>query len=86
MSLEAEVTFSKRGRPVKRVYYHKLHYGKTAQINAGPRTWLQAMLSSDVEHLRYTAGEEIRSLKETGTVKLIDRNELPKGRTLIKSK
>lgn len=85
-SPEPEVTRSKKGRLVKKVDYHKLHHGKTAQIIADPKTWSEAMLSPEAKHWQNAAEEEVKSLKETGTIRVINRNKLPKGRTLMKSK
>ena len=85
-SPEQEIILSKRGRPVKKVDYKKLHHGKTVKINADPKTWTEAMEGSEAKQWHVAAQEEFNSLKETGAIKIIDHTELPKGRTLMKSK
>ncbi|KAI0992824.1 hypothetical protein K3495_g15360, partial [Podosphaera aphanis] len=85
-SPEPHTTRSKRGRPIKRVNYYKLHHGKTAKSNADPKTWTEAMTGTDAEKWREAATEEFRSLKEKGAISIINRSELPKGRTLMKCK
>lgn len=66
--------------------YRKLHYGKAAQLNNDPKSWSEAMNSPNSKHWKQAAEEEIRSLQETGAIKIIQRSELPKGRTLMKCK
>lgn len=85
-SPEQEISYSKRGRPVKKVDYKKLHYGKVLKNSADPKTWLEAMESQDAKEWRRAVQEEFNSLKETGAIKIIDRNKLPRGRTLMKCK
>lgn len=77
---------TKRGREVKKIDYYRLHHGMSALLSADPKTWNKAMTSSDAMHWKKAANEEFKSLKETGTIKIIDRSKLPKGRTLMKSK
>ncbi|KAI0991485.1 hypothetical protein K3495_g16702, partial [Podosphaera aphanis] len=85
-SPEDQTTYSKRGRPIKKVDYYKLHHGKTLKGNADPKTWTEAMESADRQHWQLAADEEIESLKKTGTIEVIDRSKLPKGRTPMKCK
>ncbi|KAI0994963.1 hypothetical protein K3495_g13218, partial [Podosphaera aphanis] len=85
-SPEPEMIRSKRGRPVKKVDYYKLHHGKAVVSNSDPKTWSEAMSSREAEHWRLAANEECRSLKETGAIQMIKRSQLPKGRTPMKCK
>lgn len=85
-SPESQTPYSKRGRPIRRIDYHKLHHGKTAVPYTNPKTWSEAMSRPDAAQWKQAALEEIRSLKKTGTIQLINRSQLPKGRTLMKCK
>lgn len=85
-SPEPTITRSKRGRPIKKLDYHKMHHGKIAKPIVEPKTWSEAMDSAEGTQWYEAALEEIRSLKNTGTIKVIERNKLPKGRTLMKCK
>lgn len=85
-SPDDQITYTKRGRPVKRIDYNKLHHGKIARENTDPKTWTEAMNSKNRQHWQLATDEEFRSLKETGAIKIIDRSKLPKGRTLMKCK
>ena len=85
-SPEPEVTRSKRGRPIKKVDYYRLHHGTAARPSEDPKTWLEAMSSKEARHWHQAAIEECRSLKETGTIEVIPRSQLPKGRKLMKCK
>ena len=69
-SPEQEIILSKRGRPVKKVDYKKLHHGKTVKINADPKTWTEAMEGSEAKQWHVAAQEEFNSLKETGAIKI----------------
>ncbi|KAI1002330.1 hypothetical protein K3495_g5870 [Podosphaera aphanis] len=60
---EPEMTRSKRGRPVKKVDYYKLHHGKAVVSNSDPKTWSEAMSSREAEHWRQAANKECRLLK-----------------------
>ena len=85
-SPDDQATRSKRGRPIKRLDYHKLHHGKAGKEKNDPKTWTEAMQSVESNEWKVAADEEIRSLRDTGTIKIIDRSKLPKGRTLMKTK
>lgn len=85
-SPETSMTISKRGRPVKKVDYKSLHRGKVAKTTSDPKSWKEAMSSQEVKYWRETAEEELRSLKSTGTVEIIQRSRLPKGRLPMKCK
>ena len=85
-SPEPEVIISKRGRPVKKLDYHKLHHGKMAKDDDNPKTWAEAMQSPDAKEWQKAAEEEISSLNKTGAIEIIDLKQLPKGRTIMKTK
>lgn len=85
-SLESEMTRSKRGRPTKKVDYYRLHHGTAARLSSDPKTWLEAMSSKEAKQWHQAAIDECRSLKETGTIEVIPRSKLPKGRKLMKFK
>ncbi|KAI1003484.1 hypothetical protein K3495_g4724 [Podosphaera aphanis] len=44
-SPEGDITKLQHGRTIKRVNYHRLHHGKTAQVSTDPQTWDQAITS-----------------------------------------
>ncbi|KAI0995051.1 hypothetical protein K3495_g13128, partial [Podosphaera aphanis] len=46
-SPEGDITKSQRARTIKRVDYHRLHHGKTAQESSDPQTWDEAMTSPE---------------------------------------
>lgn len=85
-SPETPMTLSKRGRPTKKVDYRSLHSGKAAKTISDPKTWNEAMSGPEAKNWLEAAEEGLRSLKSTGTVHVIDRSILPKGRTLMKCK
>lgn len=85
-STEPTTTRSKRGRPIIKLDYHRMHHGKAARPTDEPKTWSEAMSSTEAIQWHEAALEEIRSLKKTGTIEVIKRDRLPKGRTLMKSK
>ena len=85
-SPEPEIITNKRGRPVKKVNYHKLHHGKMEKNDSDPKTWAEAIEGPDSKEWQKAAKEEICSLNETGAIEIVDHKKLPTGRTLMKSK
>lgn len=63
-----------------------MHYGEIAKATAKPKTWSEVMGSTEATKWYEAALEEIRSLKNTGTIRIVECNRLPKGRTLMKCK
>ncbi|KAI0992996.1 hypothetical protein K3495_g15188 [Podosphaera aphanis] len=57
-----------------------------AKLSADPKIWTEATTSSDTARLQEAALEEFLSLKEKGAISIINRNQLPRGRTLMKCK
>ncbi|KAI0994998.1 hypothetical protein K3495_g13184 [Podosphaera aphanis] len=85
-SPEGDITKSQRGRTIKRVDYHRLHHGKTAQVSSGPKTWDEAMTSPEASHWKRAAEEEFQSLKQKGAIQIIPHSQLPKGHKPMKCK
>ncbi|KAI0993386.1 hypothetical protein K3495_g14798, partial [Podosphaera aphanis] len=85
-SPEGDITKSQRGRTIKRIDYHRLHHGKTAQVSTDPQTWDQAMTSPEASHWKKAAEEEFKSLKQKGAIKIIPQSQVPQGRKPMKSK
>ncbi|KAI1002647.1 hypothetical protein K3495_g5553 [Podosphaera aphanis] len=81
-----QITRSKRDRPIKKVDYYNLHYGKAAKLSAGLKTWTEAMTSSDAAQWREAALDEFCPLKEKEAISIISRNQLSRGHTLMKRK
>lgn len=67
-SIEPQIIQSKRGRPVMKIDNYKLHNGKMVKTNNDPKTWSEAMSSSEVKNWQQAAKEEYRSLRDTGTI------------------
>lgn len=63
-----------------------MHYGKATHLSNDPKTWSEAMNSSEAKQWKQAAEEELRSLLETGAIEIIRRSKLSKGRTLMKCK
>ncbi|KAI0991061.1 hypothetical protein K3495_g17126, partial [Podosphaera aphanis] len=78
-SPEPQIIHSKRGRPVKKLDYRKLHHGKVVKAGSDPKTWSEAMSSSEAKNWQQAAKEEYRSLRETGTIQIMKSCQLPKG-------
>ncbi|KAI1003691.1 hypothetical protein K3495_g4519 [Podosphaera aphanis] len=85
-SPEGEIMFTKRGRKVKRVDYNRLHHGLSANESSDPKTWEEEMTSPESRQWKIAALEEFRSLLKTGTIKIINRDSLPKGRKPMRCK
>lgn len=81
-----QITRSKRGRPIKKIDYFNLHHGKAFKPVTDPKTWTEVMQSVNAKEWKLAADEGMNSLKDTGTIKIIDKKELPKGRRLMKCK
>ena len=81
-----ETIRTKRGREVKKHDYKRLNCGKAAQISSDPKTWNEAMTSSEASQWKRAADEELRSLKEKGAIKIIQRTQLPHERKPMKCK
>ncbi|KAI1006561.1 hypothetical protein K3495_g1663 [Podosphaera aphanis] len=79
-------TRSQRGRPIKRVDYHRLHHGMTAQVSTDPQTWDQAMTSPEASHWKKAAEEEFKTLKQKGAIEIIPQSQLPQGGNPMKCK
>lgn len=60
--------------------YSSLHHGRSAHVSSEPTTWEEAMTCSEAAQWKAAALEEFRSLKNTGTINIIPRSMLPKGR------
>ncbi|KAI0992992.1 hypothetical protein K3495_g15192, partial [Podosphaera aphanis] len=68
------------------VDYYRLHHGKSAIASNEPKTWEEAMSSPEARQWKQAALQEMKSLIDTNTIKVINRNTLPKGRKPMKSK
>lgn len=86
ISPELEMVKMRHGRKVRKHDYNLLHQGKSAHSSSDPKTWEEAMSCSEAAQWKIAAKEEIRSLKHTGTIKIIPRSNLPKGRKPMKCK
>ena len=80
------MTRTKRGRQVKLIDYHKLHHGTAVRPCIDPKTWSQAMQSSEAKQWQKAAIEEYNNLKATDTIQIIKLNKIPKGRKLMRCK
>ncbi|KAI0992780.1 hypothetical protein K3495_g15405, partial [Podosphaera aphanis] len=85
-SPEGETMITKRGRKVKRVDYNRLHHGLSANESSDPKTWEEAMTSPESRQWKIAALEEFRSLLKTGTFKIINKDNLLKGRKPMRCK
>ena len=85
-SPEPEIIRTKRGREVKRIDYYRLHHGMAAYQSTDPKTWEEAMTCLEATQWRQAANEEFNSLKRKGAIKIIKRQNLPKGRNPMKCK
>ncbi|KAI1006692.1 hypothetical protein K3495_g1527 [Podosphaera aphanis] len=85
-SPEPQIVHSKRGRPVKKLDYYKLHHGKVVKTNNDPKTWSEAMSSHEARNWQQAAKEEYGSLRDTETIQIIKSFQLSKGRTPMKCK
>ncbi|KAI0996506.1 hypothetical protein K3495_g11676 [Podosphaera aphanis] len=85
-SPEGDTMRTKRGRQVKRVDYYRLHHGKSAIASNDPKTWEEAMSSPEARQWKQATLQEMKSLFNTNTIKIINRNTLPKGRKPMKCK
>lgn len=85
-SPENEIVKTRSGRKVKKYDYSLLHHGRIAHALSDPSTWEEAITSPEATQWKIAAAEEFRSLKDTGTIEIIPRHKLPKGRKPMKCK
>ena len=84
-----EVMISSRGRAVKQQDYKRLHTGKAVIQSitpVTPKTYAEALTTPEAKHWRAAAAAELESLKSTGAIKQIRRQDVPKNRTLMTGK
>ncbi|KAI0995804.1 hypothetical protein K3495_g12376 [Podosphaera aphanis] len=83
-------TVTRYDRTVKRHDYKRLNTGKAVasatKVISDPKSWFEAMTCTDASDWRKAAEEEFASLISTGTVILIDRKDVPKGRSILTGK
>lgn len=85
-SPETQTITTRAGRQVKKLNYHRLHHGMAIRPYADPKTWEEAMVSAEAPQWRLAVNEKIKSLQSTGTIEIVKRSCMLKGRSPMKCK
>lgn len=78
-----------RGRSVRQHDYKRLNSGRiVAPISnyTNPKSWVEAMKGPDSNNWRIAAEAEFKSLISTGTAIIVNRDQVPRNRTILTGK